>query len=612
MSGMCGWLGSRTDEAQSRELIDKMLQPLLRPNARPDRALLKQGAVAATGFGKEGSQLCRANGIAVALLGHIRLAGQPAATNEDVAREIARAYASEGERLLERLSGAFALAILDESSDAALLATDRMGVFPLLYTTRRGGLIFASSADALRRHPLANADLDSQSLFNYVYFHVVPGPDTAMAGQRRLLPGEYLRFKNGAATTQRYWRMRFDEDTRDSFEILKSEFIDTMRKAVGDAAQGARTGAFLSGGTDSSTVAGLLTQATGEPARTFSIGFEAAGYDEMSYARIAAKHFGTDHHEYYVTPDDIVSTVPRIAQLYDQPFGNSSAVPTYLCARLAKESGIERLLGGDGGDELFGGNVRYARQHVFELYNQVPGAIRSALVEPLTMSFPGGDRIPGLKKVRSYIRQANMPMPARLETYNLLDRFGAAHVFSPEFLRSVDVEAPGKQLDDEYRSARANSLINRMLALDFKITLADNDLPKVVRACELAGVDVAFPILDDRVVAFSARLAPELKLKGTQLRYFFKEALRGFLPDAIINKQKHGFGLPFGPWLASHRGLQELVHDCLSALKKRQIVRSAFLDELTDSRVAEHPGYYGTMVWVLMMLELWFEHHVDA
>jgi asparagine synthase (glutamine-hydrolysing) len=156
-----------------------------------------------------------------------------------------------------------------------------------------------------------------------------------------------------------------------------------------------------------------------------------------------------------------------------------------------------------------------------------------------------------------------------------------------------------------YKAAHAQSLINRMLALDLKYTLADNDLPKVTRSCELAGLDVRFPMLDDAVVAFSASLAPELKLKGTRLRYFFKQALRGFLPDEIITKKKHGFGLPFGLWLQTHRPLQEMALDSLADLKKRHIIRPEFIDELTSTHVERHAGYYGTMVWVLMMLEQW-------
>jgi asparagine synthase (glutamine-hydrolysing) len=197
-------------------------------------------------------------------------------------------------------------------------------------------------------------------------------------------------------------------------------------------------------------------------------------------------------------------------------------------------------------------------------------------------------------------------MPARLETYNLLGRYGADQVFTRAFLAEANVDGPLDSLRDTYSRQPSASLINQMLALDLKITLADNDLPKVARACELAGVEVAFPFLSDEMVAFSAKLTARQKLNGTKLRYFFKEAMRGILPDEIITKQKHGFGLPFGVWLQKHKPLQELAMDSLSGLKARGVVRPEFIDELMTRHLPEHPGYHGTMVWVLMMLEQWF------
>jgi asparagine synthase (glutamine-hydrolysing) len=289
-----------------------------------------------------------------------------------------------------------------------------------------------------------------------------------------------------------------------------------------------------------------LSEINGRPARTYSIGFEATGYDEMEYARIAARHFSTEHHEYYVTPDDIVGAIPQIAAIFDQPFGNSSAIPTFYCARKAKTDGVTRLLGGDGGDELFGGNVRYAKQYIFSLYEYLPSALRKQIVEPLVFGIPGGANLPVICKARSYIEQATVPMPARTETYNLLGRYGHKEVFSSEFLANVNPDQPIALINETYYQTHAISLINRMLSLDLKFTLADNDLPKVVKSCELSGVEVAFPFLDDEIVTYSAQLEPKLKLKGTKLRYFFKEALRDFLPNEIITKQKHGFGLPFG------------------------------------------------------------------
>jgi asparagine synthase (glutamine-hydrolysing) len=165
------------------------------------------------------------------------------------------------------------------------------------------------------------------------------------------------------------------------------------------------------------------------------------------------------------------------------------------------------------------------------------------------------------------------------------------------------------QLAQWYEQAHARTLINRMLALDLKFTLADDDLPKVTRSCELAGVDARFPMLENSVVTFSASLAPELKLKRTQLRYFFKQALKGYLPDEILAKKKHGFGLPFGPWLQTHKRLRNLVGDSLEDLKRRRIVRAEFIEQLISSHITDHPAYYGTMAWVLMMLEQWFKQH---
>jgi asparagine synthase (glutamine-hydrolysing) len=350
----------------------------------------------------------------------------------------------------------------------------------------------------------------------------------------------------------------------------------------------------------------MLGEVTGKPARTYSIGFEAQGYDEMGYARIAARHFGTQHHEYYVTPADVVSAVPRIAEVHDQPFGNSSAVPTYFCAKLARDDGVDVLLGGDGGDELFGGNERYATQYLYSLYSDLPRALRKGLIEPVAFLSP---EIGIAGKVQRYIRNASLPMPARYDHYNLLERLGAGNIFSPEFLASVDAQEPRMMLSHAYDNAQAGSLINRMLALDLRFTLADNDLPKVTRACELAGLDVRFPMLDDAVVSFSSALPPRLKLRGTRLRYFFKESLRGFLPGEIIAKTKHGFGLPLGPWLQTYQPLRQLALDSLSDLKKRGIVRPEFIDELTSRHVETHASYYGTMVWVLMMVEHWLKQH---
>jgi asparagine synthase (glutamine-hydrolysing) len=326
---------------------------------------------------------------------------------------------------------------------------------------------------------------------------------------------------------------------------------------------------------------------------------------------VAARHFGLAHHEYYVTPDDILAAIPRLAASHDQPFGNSSVLPAYFCALRAREDGFTRMLAGDGGDELFGGNSRYALQRVFELYHALPAGLRTSVVEPAATRWALFTRVPGIRKVGGFVRHARPPMPDRLETFNLLNRLGATSIFEADFLACVDPALPLREQRRVWAQAGSVSLVNRMLAYDWKYTLADSDLPKVRSATQLAGVEVRYPLLSRRLTDLSLTLPPRWKVRGTRLRWFFKQALRDFLPPQIIAKKKHGFGLPFGPWVMRHGPLREFVLESVHAIGTRGIVRQGFVDELMSQRLAEAPGYYGEMAWLLMMLEQWFRSHVD-
>jgi asparagine synthase (glutamine-hydrolysing) len=611
LSGICGWFGEAGGD--SRIVLDAMRRRFVWRESDPQATIVgTHFALAAAG--PPGTTAAVESGpIAIVIQGHPLWCGGGDGARDDAGnlvafcRRIVDAYLERGDEFLSGVCGDFALALIDARSGSAMLAIDRMGVRTLIYELSQGNLIFGATSDVVRAHPLATAAIDLQSIYDYVYFHMVPGPNTAFRGHERLLPGHGLTFANGRLATQPYWQITFSEPTRGRVEDFKSRFRAALNSSVADCVAAEPCGTFLSGGTDSSTLAGVLGAITGTPARTYSIGFAAAGYDEMEYARITARHFGTEHHEHYVTPDDVVRAIPLLAAAYDQPFGNASAVPTYYCARLAKEDGVRQLLGGDGGDELFGGNSRYAKQYQLALYERVPETLRQRILEPLLLSWPGIATIPMLRKVRSYVEQARLPMPARYESYNLLERLGPGSVFAAEFLAEIDQGLPRARLREAYDSTQASSLINRLLALDLRFTLADNDLLKVTRTCDLAGVDVAFPLLHESVVELSAVLPPDFKLRGTRLRYFFKEALRDFLPRATIMKKKHGFGLPAGLWLRDHHPLHELAADALASLRRRRIFRNEFLGELMTRQLRDHPGYYGTLVWVLMMLELWFE-----
>jgi asparagine synthase (glutamine-hydrolysing) len=289
-----------------------------------------------------------------------------------------------------------------------------------------------------------------------------------------------------------------------------------------------------------------------------------------------------------VTPKDVAATVTPLAQIYGAPFGNASAVPTYWCARLATKNGVHRLLAGDGGDELFGGNARYAKQKLFDYYRHVPGWLRGA-VEPLAARFGAEGGVGPIRKLHRYIEQAKVPMPARLETYNLLLELGAANMLHPDFVVSIDTGRPERLQREWYDTVGAESLVNNMLGLDMKVTLADNDLPKVSVMCELAKLDVRYPLLSDALVEFALRLPASFKVKGLRLRYFFKEAFRDFLAPETLTKQKHGFGMPTGIWLARDADLHAMVRDAVEALTRRsKSPGSRLLDEYVP-RQPHHP-----------------------
>lgn len=610
MPGICGWLTAEP-LADSSKTLERMLAALGSASAAP-RAQRPGWALGVAGAAGAGGSLHDSPHLTVALTGRPTFSDSSLDAirlGAGAAQALAEAYVQLGDRCFTTVHGSFAAAVIDHRTRSCLVAVDRMGVCPIYYAPAAGGLVFGSSADAVGCHPKVDRRIRLQGVFDYVYFHMVPGPETIFSAQRRIPPGGYVRLEDGRVETGAYWTMAYHERRPSDLPALEAEFRDLLESSVRKLVDGQQVGAFLSGGTDSSTVAGMLGRVTGAPAKTFSIGFAAEGYDEVQFARLAAKHFGTDHHEYYVTPDDVVELMQRVARHCDQPFGNSSTVPTYYCARLAKSEGVELLLGGDGGDELFGGNERYAKQAIFGIYDRVPDFLRRGLLEPALFAVPWGDRLTPVRKARSYVRQASVPMPGRLQTYNMLNRNALDRVFTDPFLGSVDTGAPGRLLDAVYRNADAQSMLNRMLALDLEFTLADNDLYKVNKMCELAGVDVAYPMLDDDLVAFSGALPTNLKLRGTTLRYFFKRALRDFLPPEIIAKQKHGFGLPVGVWMQSHAPLRDLAYGALEDFKTRNVVRPAFVDEMIAGHTQVHAAYWGDEIWVLAVLELWLQAH---
>ncbi len=544
-------------------------------------------------------QLAQADHLCLALTGEPRLAGILASASQLLA-----CWQASGVAALQQISGPFSLAVMDSKTGQTWLAIDRSGIHTLSFAVRNKQLIFASRSDAVAAHPDVGGQLSLQSLYHYLYFFDIPAPATIFEGVEKLLPGQYVCFRNGQLERNFYWKMRYRDQPRHDFEEMSSRFHEILNASIARSADKDATAAFLSGGTDSSTVAGKLAEFQNKAARTYSIGFAADGFDEMEYARIAGRRFGLDMREYYLRPADILSAIPVIAAHYDEPFANESAVPSYFCARLAQADGYQVMLAGDGGDEIFGGNSRYAKQKVFEAYHALPALLRHGLIEPLA-SMPGLDRLPPTRKLQSYLRQANVPLPERMESYNYTYQQPLDQMFSADFLAAIDPALPVAALKDAYQRADSASCINQMLHLDLKFTLADNDLRKVNGMCEAAGIAVHYPLLDDAMVAFSGEVPPDWKVRGQQLRWFYKKALQGYLPDEIINKRKHGFGLPFGIWARDDAPLRERIEDRLSDFKKRGWLQPAYLEHIRSEHMTGHATYYGKMLWVIVTLEEW-------
>ncbi len=508
---------------------------------------------------------------------------------------------------LDQVGGDFAMARID-SVGHGLAVVDRFATRSLCWQVRDGRLRVAGRADELADDSTA---IDPQAIYNYLYFHCIPSPGTIFKGIYRLPAAHALRFDGHRVRVWRYWTPDFAPQRKADFNSLKSEFLALLKQGVARRLDASKPACFLSGGTDSSSVAGLIQSVTGHGADGYSIGFEAQGYDEMEYARLAARRFGVKHHEYYVTAQDIADSVHRVAAHYDQPFGNSSALPAYYCARMAHGDGVTRLLAGDGGDELFGGNARYATQRILGWYQHVPAGLRKRVVEPLLRA-PFARHIGVLRKGASYVEQANVAMPRRLNMYNLLLRVGPAAVLSGQMLEAIDDTIALRHQQGVWDEVQGASHLNTTLAFDWRYTLAESDLPKVVGMTEMAGVQVGFPLLDSGLLDFSLRLPDHYKLRGLRLRWFFKEALRGFLPDEIIGKGKHGFGLPFGVWVQNNASLSRIAREALHSIEARGVLRPGFATRLWQELLPQYPAYYGELVWILTTLELWFQARKPA
>jgi asparagine synthase (glutamine-hydrolysing) len=546
----------------------------------------------------ECSLICRAD-----LLEDTPVSSHPAA-------HIANLYEREGDSFPTQLRGAFSIILYDHRTRTLKGWIDHFGIEKLIYAESADGVCLATDLRLVIWGLRLSAEIDTAAVQQYLQYSCIPTPRTIYKGISKLAPGHGV-FCASRPVTRAYWDMAYSADTNSGREEASwaEETFQQVRKAVGITMRGlpeADFGCFLSGGTDSSSITGLVGQLTGKPPKSFSIGFDDPRYNEIHYARVAAEKYRAEHREYFVKPADILDLIQRAVPVYDEPFGNSSIIPTYYCARLARENGVAFLLAGDGGDELFGGNSRYVDDRVFQRYNAVPRLIKRALIEP-TVAAGSLTKLRFFDRAARYIRRANIPQADRIFSYALISSVSPTDLFTADFISASGSEHPLTPARTHFSAARAQSDLNRWLYLDLKIIITDNDLRKVSSMSKLAGITTRYPLLEPGLAEFTGTIPDSLKVKGNQLRYLFKKAMARILPPEIISKSKHGFGLPYSVWVGEYKPLRDFTFDVLGSkrCRERGYFRPDLLDWLWRQYETVHRPYYGEVLWVFLMLELW-------
>ena len=519
---------------------------------------------------------------------------------------------------IKRLIGMFALAVWDRRERTLTLVRDRLGIKPLYWAKFGGLFLFGSELKALRSHPGWTARIDRSAVAAFMRHNYIPAPFTVYEGVQKLEPGCILTLPwNGEPQIERFWDARHvakaglanplqasDRELTDQLETLLRDAV--ARRMVADVP----VGAFLSGGIDSSTVVALMKAANVGPVRTYTIGFENAAFDEAEHAAAVAHHIGTEHTKLVVTAKDALDVVPKLPEYYDEPFADSSQIPTYLVSAMTRRH-VTVALSGDGGDELFAGYNRYQlATRTWQAMALLPRPLRCAIAGAITSV--SADR---WSKLLSFV-------PARLRFGQIGDKL---HKFAsvlpvdddtalyrrlvthwdPAQIVPGVAEAKGV-LWDQHVTADFPHLLERMQYLDLVTYLPDDILTKVDRASMAVALEARVPLLDHRVVEFAWRLPREAKIRGGVSKWLLREVLDRHVPKSIINRPKMGFGIPLGEWLRGPlRGWAENLLD-------EQRLRQAGLVDATRVRQiwAAHLGgqrNHEYMLWNVLMLESWRE-----
>jgi asparagine synthase (glutamine-hydrolysing) len=534
----------------------------------------------------------------------------------DVMPGIKRLLAGGSGRELEALHGSnYAFCILDRITGQVLAVTDAFRRIPLYMAETVDGLAFASDVRLLASTGLLRTGLDMESIYHYLNFSCIPAPYSIFKGASKIPAGTVVFADRGGNVRQeQYWHPRFTEDNDASGGQLETELRERLFDTVNSYRPDGDThwGTFLSGGTDSSSITGILAASNrGKPIDTFSIGFSESGYDELEYARHAATQFKANPHFRIVSEEDAVNAIPAMARIYDEPFGNASAIPSLYCTGEAAAHKIQIMLAGDGGDEIFGGNERYAKDAVYRAYSRIPLSLRKSL--SFLSQKIGNEKSRAGNRLRNFTQRGLLENPARFYSDDSFASDYFDELLSADFRNSVLPNSSLALLERAYSDAGSVHELHKLMYLDLMTAIADNDITKVHRAAKANGVAVSYPYLDPELANWMGSLPASWKVRGMNKRYLFKLATGKLLPRAILEKKKQGFGLPIADWLRRDGPFNEIVSDRLASQRFREcgFYEPGFIERLLDKH--RHGSWdHSPELWRIFMLDLWLEDNVDA
>ena len=534
---------------------------------------------------------------------------------------IVHLYEELGPDCVNRLRGMFAFAIWDDRQKRLLLARDRVGKKPLFYRLDRGQLTFASELKSLLLVPDAPRRLNPRAIDSFLCYQYVPHPDCILKGYHKLPPAHVAVFENGQLAVRRYWRPPYEPETGSSASSEKPGFSadqwrQELRRTLTEAVRlrmrsDVPLGAFLSGGIDSTIVTGLMQEQSVRPVHTFSIGFPIKEFDERSYAREAAKHLGTEHHELVVTPNAL-EILPRLIWHYDEPFADSSAIPTMYLSEMTRQH-VTVALSGDGGDELFAGYTRYLAVKFASRFDRLPGPLRRLITAKVWQRLPSGAGHRSLLRrgKRFLAALGESPEKRYLRWIGIFEESKRRDLYRPEFAAELGEFDAGEFLIQAYAECPNRDFVTRTTCADVLTYLPCDILTKVDIASMAYSLECRSPFLDQEVMELAARMPIEWKLSGNQGKQILLDTFADLLPPSIQRRSKMGFGVPLANWFRGE--LQQFLRDVLfdSRTLSRGLFEPSAVQRLFDEHVQSKTDH-SHRLWALLCLELWQRMFLDS